>query len=132
MEPPKEAVEEAVEESVPQIVNGSIQEIAKDALTETATALPADAAANVVPFRAPGASLTPVENSAFDELARQLSARLDTENGNEAEPPAKPSSIRWPHRLLSRRPNGWRRPSHRRVAKRRATRRCSISCRSAS
>jgi PAS domain S-box-containing protein len=80
VEPPKEALEEAVEESV--------REIAKDALTETATALPADAAANVLPFRAPGEtkqpSLTPVENSAFDELARQLSARLDTENGDDA------------------------------------------------
>ena len=80
VEPPKETVEEAVEESVP--------EIARDALTETATALPADAAANVLPFRAPGEakqpSLSPVENSAFDELARQLSARLDTENGYEA------------------------------------------------
>ncbi len=41
-----------------------------------------------MPFRAPGEAkqpaLTPVENNAFDELARQLSARLDTENGNEA------------------------------------------------
>ena len=87
VEPPKETVEEALEESVPEIVNESVQEIAKDALTETATALPADAAANVLPFRAPGEAkqpaLTPVENSAFDELARQLSARLDTENGNE-------------------------------------------------
>ena len=89
MEPPKETVEEAVEESVPEIVNESVQEIAKDALTETATALPADAAANVLPFRVPGEakqpSLTPVENSAFDELARQLSARLDTENGYGAD-----------------------------------------------
>lgn len=80
VEPPKEALEESVRESV--------REIAKDALTETATELPADAAANVLPFRAPGEAkqpaLTPVENSAFDELARQLSARLDTENGNEA------------------------------------------------
>ena len=51
--------------------------------------MPADAAANVLPFRAPGEAkqpaLTPVENNAFDELARQLSARLDTENGNEAD-----------------------------------------------
>ena len=92
VEPPKEAVEEALEESVQEIVNESVQEsvqeIAKDTLTETATELPADAAANVLPFRAPGEAkqpaLTPVENSAFDELARQLSARLDTENGNEA------------------------------------------------
>ena len=31
-------------------------------------------------------SLTPVENSAFNELARQLSARLDSENGAVAAP----------------------------------------------
>jgi PAS domain S-box-containing protein len=59
--------------------------------TETAAELPADAAGNILPFRAPGdtrpMSLTPVENSAFDELARQLSARLDTENDNEAATP---------------------------------------------
>ena len=40
---------------------------------------------NVVPFRPLGEPrapvLTPVENSAFDELARQLSARLENENG---------------------------------------------------
>jgi PAS domain S-box-containing protein len=43
---------------------------------------------NVVPFRPIGdpksAGLTPVESSAFDELARQLSERLDCENGTEA------------------------------------------------
>jgi PAS domain S-box-containing protein len=42
---------------------------------------------NVLPFRPIGETkppaLTPVENSAFDELARQLSARLD--NGDNAE-----------------------------------------------
>src|SRR6185295_15304298 len=84
VEPPKEAVEEAVEASVQEIAKESV----KDTLMETATELPADAAANVLPFRAPGEAkqpaLTPVENNAFDELARQLSARLDTENGNEA------------------------------------------------
>ncbi|MEH2520262.1 PAS domain S-box-containing protein [Bradyrhizobium sp. AZCC 1610] len=84
VEPPKEAVEESVQE----IVNESVLEIAKDTLTETTTELPADAAANVLPFRVPGEAkqpvLTPVENSAFDELARQLSARLETENGNGA------------------------------------------------
>jgi PAS domain S-box-containing protein len=101
VEPPKEALEESVQE----IVSESVREIAKDALMETATALPADAAANVLPFRAPGEakqpSLTPVENSAFDELARQLSARLDTENGNDAEAagaaifdPLAPSAVR--------------------------------------
>lgn len=73
VEPPKEVVTESIE----------------DALTEAATELPADQAANVLPFRVPGEarslSLSPVENSAFDELARQLSARLDTENGNDAD-----------------------------------------------
>ena len=57
----------------------------KDILTETPTELPSDALKNVLPFRPPGEakppSLTPVENSAFNELARQLSARLETENG---------------------------------------------------
>ncbi|WP_315724678.1 MULTISPECIES: PAS domain S-box protein [unclassified Bradyrhizobium] len=42
-----------------------------------------EAAGNVVPFRAPGEAklpaLTPVENNAFHELARQLSARLEGE-----------------------------------------------------
>jgi PAS domain S-box-containing protein len=51
---------------------------------------------NVVPFRPIGEpkapALTPVENSAFNELARQLSARLESENGapaaaNESNPP---------------------------------------------
>ncbi|MEH2592285.1 PAS domain S-box-containing protein [Bradyrhizobium sp. AZCC 1721] len=67
----------------------SVKESANEALKDTVTELPADAP-NVVPFRAPGEakplSLTPVENSAFDELARQLSARLVTENGNQAVP----------------------------------------------
>ena len=47
-----------------------------------------EAAGNVVPFRAPGETkhpaLTPVENNAFHELARQLSARLEGEIRNSA------------------------------------------------
>jgi PAS domain S-box-containing protein len=47
---------------------------------------------NVLPFRPPGDSklpaLTPVENNAFNELARQLSARLEAETGGPAEPEA--------------------------------------------
>ncbi|WP_445217750.1 PAS domain-containing protein [Bradyrhizobium sp. Pa8] len=51
---------------------------------------------NVVPFRPPGdarsPTLTPVENSAFNELARQLSERLERERETiaavAAEPPA--------------------------------------------
>jgi PAS domain S-box-containing protein len=88
VEPPKEAPEESVQETVDESVREIAKEIVRDAPTETATELPADAAANVLPFRAPGEAkqpaLSPVENNAFDELARQLSARLDTENGNEA------------------------------------------------
>jgi PAS domain S-box-containing protein len=45
---------------------------------------------NVLPFRPPGDSklpaLTPVENNAFNELARQLSARLEAETGGQATP----------------------------------------------
>ena len=44
---------------------------------------------NVVPFRPPGdaksPALTPVENNAFDELARRLSARLDLKDDNASE-----------------------------------------------
>lgn len=48
---------------------------------------PADPAPNVVPFRPVQdvrPTLTPVENSAFDELARQLAARLDDSNARKA------------------------------------------------
>jgi PAS domain S-box-containing protein len=76
VEPPKQVPEESVQEN----------NIAQDA--EITTNFLPDTAANVVPFRAPGDTkqpvLTPVENNAFDELARQLSARLETENGTPA------------------------------------------------
>jgi len=69
----------------------------RDMLPETPTELPADAPKNVLPFRPPGEtrppSLTAVENSAFAELARQLSARLETETGNEAPPVAATEPI---------------------------------------
>ena len=81
----------------------------KDILTETPTELLPDALKNVLPFRPPGEtkppSLTPVENSAFNELARQLSARLEPENGNGTPPaatieamfePSAPSEAREP------------------------------------
>jgi PAS domain S-box-containing protein len=51
-----------------------------------------DTPKNVLPFRPVGEVkspvLTPVENSAFDELARQLSARLDSEKNGAAAAPA--------------------------------------------
>jgi len=97
LETPVETPKESLEESV----QGIAQEFVKDALTETATELPADAAANVLPFRAPGEakplSLSPVENNAFDELARQLSARLDTEADAASETifdPLAPPAVR--------------------------------------
>jgi PAS domain S-box-containing protein len=63
----------------------------KDTQTDTLTEIPAETLEeppkNVLPFRPLGdakpPSLTPVENSAFNELARQLSARLDTDTGAE-------------------------------------------------
>ena len=78
---------------------------------------------NVLPFRPPGETksptLTPVENSAFNELARQLSERLDSENGGTAAtttPPTRPKPRpnsrprrRHPNRQAQR-PNGWRHP----------------------
>ncbi len=55
---------------------------------ETPVEAPKEVLKNVVPFRPisePRAPvLSPVENSAFDELARQLSARLENENGAPA------------------------------------------------
>ncbi|MDA9505797.1 histidine kinase [Bradyrhizobium sp. CCBAU 11386] len=58
---------------------------------------PVETPPNVVPFRPPGdarsPTLTPIENSAFNELARQLSERLEREretiSASAAEPPAE-------------------------------------------
>jgi PAS domain S-box-containing protein len=54
-----------------------------------------EALKNVVPFRPISEPrspvLTPVENSAFDELARQLSARLENENGVPAAANTSPA-----------------------------------------
>jgi PAS domain S-box-containing protein len=84
---PAELPEPIVAETSHQTDLETAVEPPNDSSTETPTES-TDASRNVLPFRAPGEtrppSLTPVENSAFDELARQLSARLDTETGNEA------------------------------------------------
>jgi PAS domain S-box-containing protein len=59
--------------------------------------VPQEVAPNVVPFRPIGEPkapvLTTVENSAFDELARQLSARLGHDNG-AAAPPNQSNGLR--------------------------------------
>jgi PAS domain S-box-containing protein len=58
---------------------------------------PVETPKNVLPFRPIGEAkapvLTPVENSAFNELARQLSARLDSDNGAAATLPASPEAL---------------------------------------
>jgi PAS domain S-box-containing protein len=58
---------------------------------------PQDALVNVVPFRPLGEakppSLTPVENSAFNELARQLSARLESETDMLSAPPEADDAV---------------------------------------
>ncbi|QWG20747.1 PAS domain S-box protein [Bradyrhizobium sediminis] len=57
---------------------------------ETPVETPIETLKNVLPFRPISDSkspvLTPVENSAFNELARQLSARLESEHGAAAAP----------------------------------------------
>ena len=86
----------------------TLEDTSKETPMETLTGIPAEAPTeapmNVLPFRAPGdakpLSLTPVENSAFNELARQLSARLDTENGTDGPegtggPRSPASTIPW-------------------------------------
>jgi PAS domain S-box-containing protein len=59
---------------------------------ETSQETSQEALRNVLPFRPIGETkspvLTPVENSAFNELARQLAARLDSENGAATATPA--------------------------------------------
>jgi PAS domain S-box-containing protein len=58
--------------------------------SQTDLETPVETPKNVLPFRpiseAKSPVLTPVENSAFNELARQLSARLDSDNGAAATP----------------------------------------------
>ncbi len=59
---------------------------------ETPVETPMETPMNVLPFRPVGEPkspvLTPVENSAFNELARQLSARLESEDGAATATPA--------------------------------------------
>jgi PAS domain S-box-containing protein len=67
---------------------------------ETSVETPNETLKNVLPFRPIGDQkspvLTPVENSAFNELARQLAARLEREGGPVAaasRPPDTPDSV---------------------------------------
>jgi len=95
------SVQESVEESVQGSVQGSVEESPVPA--DVMAAAPADSEppvetpGNVVPFRPQADArlpvLSPVENHAFDELARQLSERLENGNGHsETHAPAAPEA----------------------------------------
>jgi PAS domain S-box-containing protein len=78
----------------------SIPDVQPDMEAPKEAAEPLDASLNVVLFRQSGEQqlpeLTPVENSAFNELARRLSARLESEIGGDVirrEPGARPDTV---------------------------------------
>jgi PAS domain S-box-containing protein len=81
-----ELPEPVLPENSPQTDLDMPVETPKEPSAETAPEGSPEPAKNVLPFRPVGEAkpptLTPVENSAFNELARQLSARLDNDNGN--------------------------------------------------
>jgi PAS domain S-box-containing protein len=89
--PPSAATPEPFESSTP-IATETSPPTDLETPVETPSETHKEALKNVLPFRPisePKAPvLTPVENSAFNELARQLSARLDSENSTDAEAPA--------------------------------------------
>jgi PAS domain S-box-containing protein len=68
---------------------GSPASIADETSPQADLDEPAEPLGNVVPFPLPGdarsPALTPAEDGAFNELARRLSARLDSENGGTPE-----------------------------------------------
>jgi PAS domain S-box-containing protein len=72
-------------------------DIAVETPNEPSVEILAEPPKNVLPFRPIGETkppvLTPVENSAFNELARQLSVRLDTDNGSAAAAPETTETV---------------------------------------
>jgi PAS domain S-box-containing protein len=93
-----------VPSSVPELSASSASETSLQTDLETEVDSQLETPKNVLPFRPvnepKSPSLTPVENSAFNELARQLAARLENETGaipetpgaSDAEPPAAEAS----------------------------------------
>jgi PAS domain S-box-containing protein len=83
-----DAVASAVGEDLPPAGLETSTQTDLDTPVETQDEAADEALKNVVPFRPIGEARTPVltsvENSAFNELARQLSARLDGEHGTPA------------------------------------------------
>jgi PAS domain S-box-containing protein len=94
---------------LPEPIAAPSAPIAVETSQQTDLETPVETPRNVLPFRPinepKSLALTPVENSAFNEIARQLSARLDNENGAPAapvtsdtpaaivEPPSAPDNI---------------------------------------
>jgi PAS domain S-box-containing protein len=77
--------------ALPESFNPIAAETSHQTDLETRVEPPEESLKNVLPFRPPGESkspaLTPVENNAFAELARQLAARLEVETGMPAVTP---------------------------------------------
>ncbi len=86
------SVPDIASSSVPESPGPFVVENSPQTDWETPVETPKETPKNVVPFRPIGEPkspvLTPVENSAFNELARQLSARLENENDAAAATPA--------------------------------------------
>jgi PAS domain S-box-containing protein len=87
--------------------------IANDPSQQPDLETPVETPKNVLPFRPvsepKSPSLTPVENSAFNELARQLAARLENETGAIAETPGasdEPEAIAEPPAAEASEPAG--------------------------
>jgi PAS domain S-box-containing protein len=82
--------------STPESLNSIAVETSPQTDLETPVETPDETLKNVLPFRPLGDSkspvLTPVENSAFNELARQLSARLEGEKGSAGTTPVTPEA----------------------------------------
>jgi PAS domain S-box-containing protein len=84
------------EPRTPEISASIASETSPPTDLETPVETPNEALKNVLPFRPLGDQkspvLTPVENSAFNELARQLAARLERETG-APDAPAPPTEV---------------------------------------
>ncbi len=81
-----------VSSGVPELPVSIASETSHPTVLETEMDSQLETPKNVLPFRpvneSKSPSLTPVENNAFNELARQLSARLENETAVAVEPPA--------------------------------------------
>jgi len=82
--PPPHVPDPSVDVTAPVFLTAPSPDTFQPTDLETPVETPNEIPENVVPFRPLGEArapvLTPVENSAFNELARQLSARLEAEN----------------------------------------------------